>query len=113
MAAFVQRVFLDEATFGEQQQRQSADDSFVASGEDTWPSMSLDDLAAELVNGTTTCEELAHRVFSFFKVIRGKFFVIKPRRHWQNNQTAHLVALERLLHTHDPMNSLETVILSL
>lgn len=69
MAAFFQKVFMDEATFGEHQHQHplSTDKHFVADGKETWSSMSLVDLAANLMNETSTCEELGHQAFSFFK----------------------------------------------
>lgn len=87
MAAFFQKVFVDQATFGQQQQ-QPSDEFLVADAEGGWPSTSLVDLAAELVNGTSTCEELGHQAFAFFKVIYGVFCIIILRRHGTPNTEA-------------------------
>lgn len=59
MAAFFQKVFMDQTTF-------DADQTSTADGDR--PSMSPVDLAGELVSDTSTCQELAHQAFDFFKV---------------------------------------------
>lgn len=59
MAAFFQRVFVEETTFNQQ---------ILTDGERAGASMSPVDLAGELVGGTSTCEELGQQAFDFFKV---------------------------------------------
>lgn len=108
MAAFFQKVFVDEATFGaqQQQQQQPADESFVAGRGETRPSLSLVDLADNIVTGTSTCQELGHQVFSFFKVLHGSIFCaslshLAGMQHRTAKAKQHVVAPERLLHTRD------------
>lgn len=62
MAAFLQNVFMDQTTFNQQ----PSDQTSIADGER--PLMSPVDLAGELVSGTSTCKELGHQAFEFFKV---------------------------------------------
>lgn len=65
MAAFFQKVFMDQATVFDQQ---PTDHTSTADGER--PSMSPVDLAGELVSDASTCKELGYQAFDFFKVNR-------------------------------------------
>lgn len=64
MAAFFQKVLMDQVRFNQHQPQQSLSDA-----EGGGPLLSPVDLATELVTGTKTCQELGHQAFEFFKVV--------------------------------------------
>ncbi|CAB1105152.1 unnamed protein product [Ectocarpus sp. CCAP 1310/34] len=64
MAAFFQKVLVDQVRFDQPQTKQSLSDAEGA------PLLSPVDLATELVTGTKTCQELGHQAFAFFKVVQ-------------------------------------------
>ncbi|CAM9466554.1 unnamed protein product [Ectocarpus sp. 8 AP-2014] len=64
MAAFFQKVLMDQARFDQPQTKQSLSDAEGA------PLMNPVDLATELVTGTKTCQELGHQAFAFFMVVQ-------------------------------------------
>lgn len=64
MAAFFQKVFMDQTTVD----KQNIDQTSIAGGER--PSMNPVELAGDIVSGTSTCKELGHQAFEFFKVNR-------------------------------------------
>ncbi|CAM9099085.1 unnamed protein product [Ectocarpus sp. 4 AP-2014] len=64
MAAFLQKVLVDQVRFDQPQTKQSLADAEGA------PLVSPVDLATELVTGTKTCQELGHQAFAFFKVVQ-------------------------------------------
>ena len=73
MAAFFQKVFVDQTTFDA-----DPDQTWTAGGEG--PSMSPVDLAGELVSDTGTCKELGYQAFDFFKVnpVCQKIWIFPP-----------------------------------
>ncbi|CAM9263120.1 unnamed protein product [Ectocarpus sp. 12 AP-2014] len=65
MAAFFQKVLMDQVRFDQPQTKESLSDA-----EGGAPLMNPVDLATELVTGTKTCQELGHQAFAFFKVVQ-------------------------------------------
>eukprot|EP00752_Nemacystus_decipiens_P010610 g9448.t1 len=64
MAAFFQKVFMDQTTFDPQE----ADQTWTAAGDR--PSMSPVQLAGELVSDASTCKELGYQAFDFFEMVQ-------------------------------------------